>query len=648
MLIAIDFETYLIDKDNIFPKPVCLSSYDGENALLHRKDEMVKFLDYALNAHTIIAHNAVFECGVILKHFPELTEKLLDALDSGRIICTKINEKLLDILREKPINKATLSHLVQHYFDTDISAGKGEDAWRMRYAELEDIEDWPQEAIDYAIDDSIWAYKVCQSQDPVKSELAVRSAVYLNIMGSTGIKISSDRVNTLKNEILEYLKPRYEYLIDLGYCVPVKDKDCPRKQMKKLREYVETLEIQKRHTKKGAISTDGESLEYYMSQTDDKILNTFAEIAVYEKVLTAYISHMSNTDIIFTQYSTTKSTGRTSASGTSLFPSLNIQQMPRKVPGVSYDVRNCFVPRDGFKLLSIDYAGLELCSTAHQLYKLYGHSSMRDMLNSGDEPTDMHSRLAARLNKMSYEDFMARKAEFKDVRQKAKPINLGFPGGIGYDTMRTLLWRDGIKTYYKILHTEKNKRELWYYQHQLSAPDLRIARIKKDEYALVQDELVTLKREFFNLYPELEIFLKETHNRFLDGNVKYIKNEFDEWEEEPMYSYDIYGHKRAWCTYTALCNGYLMQTPSAIGAKRAVSRIMRETYNNKAIKPLAFIHDEVVFEILESRTDLVEDMANIMIEEMKTVLDSVRITVEASMMDQWQKEDGFWTKQFWR
>lgn len=648
MLYSIDFETHLIGEDAIYPKPVCLSAYNGRETFLFRKEEMQQFLAKILPKDTIIAHNASFECGVIAHHFPELIPEMLKAIDEDRIICTKVIEKLIDILREKPTNKATLASLVSLYFGEDISATKGEDAWRLRYAELEDVEEWPQEAIDYAIDDSVWAYKVYEKQEDVEYALSVKSEIYLNLMGATGIQLDTDRVNKLKEEVLGYLNPNYEFLIEKGFCKKDPKKEQPTKQMKKLREYLETLPIQKMYTKKGVVSTTSESLEMYNKQVDDKILQTFSDIAVYEKVLTAYLSRMKDVNVIYSQYESTKSTGRTSSNSSKLFPSLNIQQMPRKVPGVSYDIRNCFVPRPGFKLLSIDYAGLELCSTAHQLYKFYGYSSMRDMLNDGDEPADLHSRLAARLKQISYEEFLANKHLYKEDRQKAKPINLGFPGGIGYDTMRHLLWRDGIKTNFKILHTEKTKKELYYYLHSLCSPELRIARLKKNEYAIVQDELVKLKAEFFRLYPELERFLKEDHVKFQDGNVKYVKNEFDEWEEEPMHSYNIYGHHRKWCTYTALCNGFLMQTPSAVGAKRAVNVIMSKYYQNPDINPLAFIHDELVFEIKEDRLDLVDDLADIMIDQMKTVLDSVRITVEASVMNQWQKEDGFWTKTYWR
>ena len=565
MDIAIDFETYLIGDGSIFPAPVCLSTYDGTNASLLDKQQAREWLAEHLNKDTLIAHNAVFECGVIIVHYPELAQLVFDALDNNLIYCTKINESLWNIQREKALFGLTLAHLVQHYFDTDISAGKGEDAWRMRYSELDGvpIKDWPPEASQYAIDDSIWAYKVAAMQRPVPQGLALKSAVYLNLMGSEGFAIDSERVDLLEKEIWEFLTPRYDFLVAQGFCDYIPRQKQPRKQVKKLKEYVESLDLDLMYTVKGATATSGEALSSYLTQKDDDVLRAFSELSRYEKILTSYIKNLKGATKIYSQYSTTLNTGRTSSSGSKLFRSVNIQQIPRAVEGVSYDVRNCFIPREGFKICSIDYSGLELCSAAHQLYKTLGYSYMREALNEGHKPTDMHSKLAAKIKKIPYEEFIEHKKEYKEDRQKAKPINLGFPGGIGYDTMRHLMWRDGIKTNFQVLETAKRKNDLYYYLTNLASPDLRIKRMNKHEYALVQDELVLLKKYMFDLYPDLEQFLKETHLKFLTGATKFKKNDFDEWEEEPMYMYDTHGFKRDWCTYTALCNGFLMQTPSA-------------------------------------------------------------------------------------
>ena len=654
MNIAIDFETHLIADGSIFPAPVCLSTYDGTEAFLLDKQEARQWLAEHLNKDTLIVHNAVFECGVIITHFPELASQVFDALDNDLIYCTKINESLWNIQREKALFGLTLAGLVKHYYDVDISETKTDpNAWRLRYSELDGvpISEWPKEAVDYAIDDSIWAYKVYCRQLGINQSLALKSAVYLNLMGSEGFLIDQKRVELLEHEIWAFLTPRYDFLVEQGFCDYIPRQKQPRKQVKKLKEYVESLGLDLMYTNKGATATSGEALASYITQKPDPVLKAFSELSRYEKILTSYIKNLKCANPkIYSQYSTTLNTGRTSSSGSKLFSSLNIQQIPRAVEGVSYDVRNCFIPRPGFKICSIDYSGLELCSAAHQLYTSLGYSYMREALNEGDKPTDMHSKLASKIKKIPYEEFIAHKKEqeYKDARQKAKPINLGFPGGIGYDAMRHLMWKDGIKTRFNILETAKRKNDLYYYLTNLAAPDLRIKRMNKHEYALVQDELVLLKKYMFDLYPDLEQFLKETHLKFLTGKNKWVMNDFGEWEEEPMYAYDTHGFRRDWCTYTALCNGFLMQTPSAVGAQKAVNAIVRKYWDNPDIFPQAFIHDEIVFEIREGRTDLAEEAAYIMIDEMQNVLSSVRVAVEASISDYWQKADGYWTKAFWR
>jgi len=104
-MIAIDYESYLIGDGAVFPKPVCLSWYDGKNTGLLNREESKEFLSEHLNNVEIIAHNAVFECGVTITHYPELDEQVFDALDNGMIYCTKVNEALWNNQREKQLNK---------------------------------------------------------------------------------------------------------------------------------------------------------------------------------------------------------------------------------------------------------------------------------------------------------------------------------------------------------------------------------------------------------------------------------------------------------------------------------------------------------------------------------------------------------------
>lgn len=649
-MIAIDYETFLIGNGSIFPKPVCLSYYDGaETGLLNRSETDTFLRDLLTSNEIIVAHNAVFECGVTVTHYPDLAELVFDALDNNLIYCTKINEALWNIQREKKLFDLTLAGLVKHYFTTDISETKTDpDAWRLRYSELSDtpVYDWPEAAKKYAIDDSIWAFKVKEKQKYIDQSLTLKSAVYLNLMGARGFAIEQSRVLKLEEEIWAYLMPRYDFLVQQGFCDYIPRQRKPRRKVKKIKEYIESLGLELMQTEKGETSTDANALVSYLVQKEDPVLRAYSELSKYEVILNTYISHLKGAPKIYSQYSTTMNTGRTSSSGSKLFDSVNIQNQPRKVENVTWDIRNCYMPRLGFKVVSIDYAALELRAVAHQLYTLLGYSKLREILNSGDKPVDPHSILAAKVKGIPY--YEGFKADYKEDRDKVKEVSLGLPGGMGYDTIRRTMWKKGIKTKYQVLQKSKNKNSLFYYLANLHEPNLRIAQIGKYEYALVQDELVTLKKFVFELYPELEEFLKETHKKFQTGKNRWVKNDYGDFELEPMHRYETHGFVRDNCTYTALCNGFLMQTPSAIGAQKAMIKLNRHFWNSPDIIPQAFIHDECVFEVRENRIDLTEEAAYIMIDEMQLALPSVRIAVEESWSDWWQKADGFLTRKFWR
>lgn len=710
--VGIDFETYLISDEQPIPKPVCLSEYSiGGTPKLHiGYTEMDKALRRILCSNAeIIAHNAKFELLVIWEHFPHLRNKILQSLDKGKWFCTKLYEHLLENVSRGLQPKKDLAILVKKYFQEDISAGKKDpDAWRLRYNELDGVprEEWPQEAIDYAIDDSIWALKIREAQYKVNDNITHFEQVYdefcLSLMASSGIEVDKERIAQLEQECWEHIIPSYRLLNQQGMIVvksqfkdngekystpPVtfkkgilnQEEICIKqdsilenwkdnnskyklgKSKKAILKYIEKEIPVLIKTEKGHTSTTSEALSQYLSQKpDDKVIKALDTITDYEKTLTAFVSRLKESSgVIRTEYNAIVSSGRTSSRTTSAYPSVNIQQIPRGLEGVTWDVRNCFVPRKGFIWVSIDYNGLELASTAHQLGKLFNHAKMLKTINSGDEPVDMHSKLAARIKSMkdkrviTYEEFVSRKKEkgFKEYRQLSKPINLGFPGGIGYDTMRTLLAKEGIFPKFKVIQTSKWEDDIKkYYEKFKRDYPVRIKRIGKFEWALVYDELVELKQELFGLYPDLKKFLTDYHENFLTGQTKAVKNEFGEWESEEMYSFNIDGVKRDWCTYTAFCNGYMMQSPSAIGAKRAVRACVKKYIDDPNVNVLSFIHDEINFEV---RADAnieryIKEMSEIMIDQMHSVLDSVRIAVEAQTMTYWAKDGNMDTWTAWK
>lgn len=609
--VAIDFETYLIDEEEgTLPRPVCLSYYDGEEAGLLIGSRVPEFLRSIPITTEIIAHNVQFEFGVILKHYPELTDWVLERLAAGTLWCTLISEQIIDMRRTVEHNKYSLAALVLKYLDKDISAGKsGGDAWRLRYSELDGlpISKWPKEAVEYSLSDSIYAYKIREYQDTSHLD-SVISAIQLGLMSDRGFKVRKEYVAEKIEELKNQMGPIREELISLGMAHYNKKGVFARKT-KVFMEYLEVNEPVLVYTTTDRVSTTKKSLTSYETPASD----LWYQYAHLDKMLGTYFKTLGKArDVVRTDYNAVVDTCRTSSRGSSLLPALNMQNAPK-----SGGVRESLEAREGFMLCSIDYGSLELLCAAQQLFNIYGRSSMMDVINEGDTPVDLHSVLGAYLMSMesgrevTYKEFILNKKEeeYKNYRQLAKPINLGYPGGIGPKTMSaTALDSYGVT--------------------------LSVAYARE------------LKRRFFQLYPELDLFLNSCSSKLRTGNYVTYKD----GKKVPEYYYIVQGIKRAGCTYNAACNGFLMQTPGAIGTKRMLRRVLERTIKDDSIFPLAFIHDELLLEIREGE-DLeknVEEISYLMIDSMKEVLPNIRISVEADVGKVWSKDGMGWSKIYWR
>lgn len=665
--VGIDYESWLISSETPVPKPVCLSYCDGPSSgLLVGFDDMRSYLkDLLENPEVeIVAHNATFELLVTHKYFPELKPLLWKSLDEGRWYCTQLYQQLIGNVSKTELTNMSLAGLVKHYFKEDISESKTDpNAWRLRYSELDGVplSEWPEEAKKYAIDDSIWAIKVRKAQQEHKKGLLfaqhVGSGFALNLMpASRGMLVDKDRVNTLDEEITNILQPAYEKLLSQG--LMNKDKNGKlSKNIKGLQEYIQNKYKTILYTAAGKVAVSREALEKYLTEQGDENLLTFLSLSEYEKVKTTYISRLKQADpYIRTSYNAIVRSGRTSSRASSVYPSVNIQNQPRGIKNVTWDIRNCYIPRPGFKLFAIDYNNLELLAVANQLFEIYGRCKMLDLINSGDVPVDLHSVFAHNLmskstkTNVTYQEYMDNKKDkrYKQYRDKGKPVTLGVPGGMGYDTIKLQFIKAGVPLIYEELHTMNSEYHARRICRKLSEEyaDLRVKRTGYREYTIVKDEIVGLKQILFDLYPELQEFLKTGHEKYMTTETKWTKNEFGEWEEEPYYKYVAQGVRRDYCTYTAMCNGFLMQSPSAAGAKNVAYKLMKHFDDSNDVFLQAFIHDEFVGEVrddenLEANIRQVEE---IMIDGMQEILKHCRVAIESSVMDYWSKDVALWSR----
>lgn len=667
MIIAGDFETYNICEEYPIPPPVCFSYWDGTKGdVLHDKDMYNKLKEILESEDDFIAHNMNFELNVIYQHFPDLRDSLVNKLNKGQIYCTKIYEQHINYCERIKKKKFPLDLLVKKYFRKDISESKKDpDSWRLRYRELEGIhpKDYPKEAYDYSLQDSIWAYKVFVKQiESFKTDtlLDVKTDFWLNKMGLMGVPVNPKSVDILDKAVRDIVEPLKKELAKEGiYRI---EKGVYKRNDAEFRELVGNNIPNAPKTKSGKASIAKEDVERYLGWNTSihELLLKYKTIQEYDKILTSYTNKMKNQTLIRSTYSPGCITGRTSSASSKFFPSWNAQQAPREVKNVPVDVRGCIEAPPGYFFWSIDYSSMEPMMVANQLYEITGRRETLDLYNQGDKPIDPHSQYASLVyskveEPISYEEFLKVKklAPWKKYRQVCKAIVNGLGGGMGMDTMRHTLELEGI--YLKLVTLDKGttENELKYLRNEFRkrGEPVRIKRVGKFEFLLVWDELMLIKEIIMEQSPDFKAFLEWGHKDYiLPGSGEWIKNEFGEEDWEPHYLYKVQEHSAWYVNYTKAVNGLLMQPLGALCFKSAVCALAEKYRDSIECIPAAGIHDEICGFVLDTpkKFDIMRDVSYIMLKEAQKRAPHVRLACEAEICGKaWCKEGGEWSKQFW-
>lgn len=363
---------------------------------------------------------------------------------------------------------------VQHDYDL-ASVGyratgirlKKEDTWRLRYGELKDvpIEKWPADAVSYPLDDTRMTLNVFLNQEE-HSEYnedryrQARGAFGLHLTQIWGLKTCAKSVDELEKQCTEALVAIEEGLKEVGFVRKNGSRDTRKAQArmvevckaggkvipltesgeKKLKEILETggLTEKKRVNKqesevftpvpennvyefiaaKGGICLDNDACD----GSEDDLLEDYAEFSSLQKMLSNEVPTLKQgvTYPIHTSYGLAAS-GRVTSSRP------NVQNPKRsgavyrngKLKYTLPDVRECWLPRDGYVYAQADFSSLELHTLAQYCVSKFGESKLAEALNAGVDP---HTDLAASILGMSYEEASARKKEalVDNARQTAK------------------------------------------------------------------------------------------------------------------------------------------------------------------------------------------------------------------------------------
>ena len=598
-IVSLDTETYPIAPGQLVPRLVVMSYADPEGAgyLVAASDAPERVREWLRNGYHVVGHNITYDLAVLVRAGGEsLLLEVFRAYEEGRVHCTKVREQLIQIAlgaggdvegggaKQRDFS---LAECMRRRFNVDLSADKkGEDAWRLRYHELEAVplEDWPADARRYALDDAKHARRLFDAQEGdaelLRDEAAqARAAWMLHLAAAWGIRTDALAVAELGLSLEKKYRALEETLKDAGLIRESGTKDTATIKRRVEDAYAARGDAPP-STPGGAVSTSRETLE----ESRDPLLASLAQLGAVEKLRGTFLPVlMRGTERpINPRWNVLVSSGRTSCS------SPNLQNLPREG-----GVRECFVPRRGYVFAQADYGILELRALAQVLLRLFGKSAMAEALQAGRE---LHLEMAARLLGIPYEEAVARKKEpeVKQSRQLAKAANFGFPGGLGATAMQGY-----AKAAYQVTMSEQEAR------------DLRAAWLRA--------------------YPEMEQYFRHV--------AQLVERNGGGYQQEAVGSRRLRGD----CGFTDGCNGYF-QSLAADGAKAAGWLITRECYTVPSSplygsRVVAFVHDEYLLEVPEAgAAEAAERLAALMVEGMRRYIPDIPIIAEPLLMRRWFKD----------
>lgn len=599
-----DAETYLIEPGVRYPKLVCMQyavvedlrrlSISRDDVRLCLSEDALHVFRAALDQPVVfVGHRVDYDMGVMCAADNSLIPHVFRAYMEGRVLCTRICEQLLRISVGDDRKSVSLAACVERYTGEDISSTKkGDDIWRLRYAELDGvpIAQWPQEAIDYALDDIVHLYAVLRKQQELASMWSpsaledafrqTRAAWAFSLAEAWGIQIDAMEVAHVKEVLEAKLRAEEFGLVAVGINRPDGTRDT-----KRLQEMVEMAFASRSRepprTPTGLVKTDRLTL----LQSEDPILRSLVDYNGPRKLLTSFIPALEKAavgrGIVNPGFNPLVNSGRSSCGDP------NVQNIAK-----SGGMRECFVPREGCCFVFCDYDTLEMRTLAQVLLLWFGQSSMADAINAGK---DLHVDFASMLLGVSYEEAERRHQqgdpELKRLRQFAKVANFGFPGGLGEASFVDYAFAWGIET--------------------------------TSEYARY------LRNAWLTKWPEMRLYFRRIGEMAAGGEFSITQ----------MYS----GRYRGGCTYTSACNSFF-QGLAADGAKDALFHVSYEAYSLPesplyGTRPVLFIHDEIGIEVplcLDVNA-AAHRLSGVMVDRMQRWVPDVRIAASPVAATRWSK-----------
>lgn len=174
----------------------------------------------------LVGHNVFFDFGVMLGRLPHLLPLVVEAFERGRVRCTQIRQRLIDIADPSSFKaKVSMAAILKRVLKVDITHLKeGDDIWRFRYAELDGVpvNEWPEAAREYALMDVHHTREIFyrQGKDRLVSPCELdqmRAYFALHLASMWGMKTDLSRVAAKRADLEQSLRDANEVAIEAGY-----------------------------------------------------------------------------------------------------------------------------------------------------------------------------------------------------------------------------------------------------------------------------------------------------------------------------------------------------------------------------------------------------------------------------------------------
>jgi hypothetical protein len=466
--LGFDTETSLIVADETPALALASASSGSEHCLIH-PDQLARFI-LLHRDRDFVLFNCAFDYWVVAEFLAgrgeaEALSAWGEVVDDGRMHDAMLLDELIRLGRTDEYPRArNLAEVARQYAGFEVDK---DDPYRLRYGEIIGA-DWgavDRGFFDYAVKDAIAtrtafeamaseAFDVAEAHGqvdsgavgtfgPLSEVVQVQGAIALSRVSFHGMHLDENRLGAVKeglrrrrDELLAELEgePAWQGVVrrdGKGDVVLTAKTRSPSLNQSRLRDLLEGAAaevgretgrpVEVPRTAKGGVSLKADDWEELAAF--HPVVRHWIELGKVAKEL-QFFGGLKGA-VVHPRYTSLVRTGRTSCRDP------NVQQLPRKG-----GVREAFIPTPGHLFLIVDYSFIELRTLAAVCEARYGSSTLADVIRDG---TDPHAYTAAMFEGVDLETFMswkssavaAEREKYDTLRQRAKVLNFGIPGGLG-------------------------------------------------------------------------------------------------------------------------------------------------------------------------------------------------------------------------